>query len=92
MEEMQHSKYPGEGVGVTWLSRDGATLTFNNGILFASRGMGDDIMGGSQSVPHWSRIKNEYNFTRKLSYLQLDNKVKVRQFSCIIKKKLLIKR
>ena len=80
------TKYPGEGVGVTWLSRDGATLTFNNGILFASRGMGDDIMGVSQTMPHWSRIKNEYNFTRKLSYLQLDNKVKVRQFSCIIKK------
>ena len=51
------TQYPGEGVGVTWLSRDGATLTFINGVLIASRGMGDDIMGGSSLMPHWSEKK-----------------------------------
>ena len=41
--------YPGQGVGQTWLGADGATITLEQGILTASRGMGDDLMG-SQSL------------------------------------------
>ena len=39
--------YPGQGVGQTWLGADGATVTLNRGVLKASRGMGDDLMGST---------------------------------------------
>ena len=45
--------YPGQGVGQTWLGADGATITLEKGILKASRGMGDDLMGSSTSMPPW---------------------------------------
>ena len=46
--------YPGQGVGQTWLGADGATITLERGVLKASRGMGDDLMGSSSSMPSWS--------------------------------------
>ena len=49
--------YPGRGVGQTWLGADGATLTLQMGVLKASRGMGDDLMGSTSSMPPWSKIK-----------------------------------
>ena len=39
--------YPGQGIGQTWLGADGATLTLENGVLKASRGMGNDLMGST---------------------------------------------
>ena len=33
-------KYPGVGIGETWIGVDGATLTLDKGSLIASRGMG----------------------------------------------------
>ena len=55
--------YPGQGFGQTWLGADGATITLERGILKASRGMGDDLMGSSVSIPPWSKI---YKKTIKL--------------------------
>ena len=49
--------YPGKGVGQTWLGADGATVTLEKGILKASRGMGDDVMGGETLIPQWTNIK-----------------------------------
>ena len=51
--------YPGQGVGQTWLGADGATITLERGILKASRGMGDDLMGSSSSMPPWSKINKK---------------------------------
>ena len=39
------TQYPGVGVGQTWLGVDGSTVTLDNGLLKATRGMGDDLMG-----------------------------------------------
>ena len=47
--------YPGQGVGLTWLGADDATVTLEKGILKASRGMGDDLMGASSSMPPWKK-------------------------------------
>ena len=51
----------------TWLGADGATITLDQGILKASRGMGDDLMGASSSMPKWSKL-NRFNkqYFRKL--------------------------
>ena len=80
--------YPGQGVGQTWLGADGATLTLENGILKASRGMGDDLMGSSSSMPHWSKIsKKPETYSRELNYITGNNKISKRIFTCYIEKK-----
>ena len=79
--------YPGQGVGQTWLSADGATITLDGGIVKASRGMGDDIMGSSSNMPKWSKI--DYNFKtykREVSYLNGNNKIYKRIYKCNVQK------
>ena len=79
--------YPGQGVGQTWLGADGATITLEKGILKASRGMGDDLMGSSSSMPHWSQIKKKSEiYSRELSHITGNNKISKRVFSCEFKK------
>ena len=55
--------YPGQGIGQTWLGADGATITLQRGVLMASRGMGDDLMGSTSSMPPWSEIKTKNRLT-----------------------------
>lgn len=79
--------YPGQGVGQTWLGADGATITLERGILKASRGMGDDLMGSSSSMPPWSKInKKTESYIRELDYMTGNNKISKRVFSCDIEK------
>ena len=79
--------YPGQGFWQTWLGADGATITLERGILKASRGMGDDLMGSSLSIPPWSQIyKETENYSRELSQITGNNKNSKRVFSCAIEK------
>ena len=79
--------YPGHGVGQTWLAADGATVTLERGILKASRGMGDDLMGSSSTMPPWGKINNSTeSYRRELNYITGNNKISKRIFSCYIKK------
>ena len=79
--------YPGQGVGQTWLGADGATITLQKGILKASRGMGDDLMGSSSSMPVWSNInKKTENYNRELNHITGNNRISKRIFNCDIKK------
>ena len=80
------TKYPGLGVGTTWLGADGATITLDRGVIIASRGMGADVMGGENMMPRFSQISGVANYQRRLSYLEEDNKIKVHNFECQIKK------
>ena len=76
------TQYPGEGVGQTWLGVDGSTVTLDQGMLKATRGVGDDLMG--------SKIFREINwknpsdapYTRKLAYLREDNQTRVDEYEC----------
>ena len=79
-------KYPGKGVGLTWIGVDGATITFEKGILIASRGMGDDVMNGHTEMPSWKSINKLKNYERSLSYLHDDNKIFTRKLNCSMKK------
>ncbi|MDA9666178.1 YjbF family lipoprotein [bacterium] len=76
--------YPGRGIGQTWLGADGATITFEQGVLKASRGMGDDVMGGNSSKPPWHKIEGSADYFRFLSYLDGNNKVYTVEFKCKI--------
>jgi hypothetical protein len=79
--------YPGQGVGQTWLGADGATITMERGVLKASRGVGDDIMGSSTSMPPWSAINTDVNsYNRKVSHLTGNNKIRTRILECKIQK------
>lgn len=79
--------YPGQGIGQTWLGADGATITLEQGILKASRGMGDDMMGSFSSMPAWSQIiQNSTSYTRKISYITGNNKNVQRKLQCSIQK------
>ena len=79
--------YPGQGDGQTWLGADGATITLERGILKASRGMGDDLMGSSSSIPSWSNInKKTLFYSRELNYITGNNRVSKLIFKCNIEK------
>ncbi len=79
--------YPGQGVGQTWLGADGATITLETGILKASRGMGDDLMGASSSMPPWPKISYKSQiYNREIGHITGNNKIFNRVFSCDIKK------
>ena len=77
------TQYPGVGVGQTWLGVDGSTVTLENGLLKATRGMGDDLMGSEISHEiNWSDLE-DVSYERRLAYLRLDNKTFVDEYSCI---------
>ena len=79
--------YPGKGIGQTWLGADGATITLDKGILKASRGMGDDLMGSTSSMPHWSKIdKKTRSYSRELAHITGNNKIYKRVFNCNVEK------
>lgn len=79
--------YPGQGIGQTWLGADGAIITLDRGILKASRGMGDDLMGSSSSMPPWSKLKyKREKYSRELSHITGNNNISKRVFSCDIAK------
>ena len=79
--------YPGQGIGQTWLGADGAIITLDRGVLKASRGMGDDLMGSTSSMPPWPKIKDkEQNYIRELSYITGNNQISKIVFRCDIQK------
>lgn len=79
--------YPGKGVGQTWLGADGATITLEQGVVKSSRGMGNDIMGSSSSMPPWAKIGYKVlNYKREISYITGNNKISKFKFECTIEK------
>ena len=77
--------YPGKGMGETWLGADGATITLENGIIKATRGMRRDVMGSKSSMPSWSETKISSNYNRQISYLEGDNQIQSKIFSCTLR-------
>ena len=79
--------YPGQGVGQTWLGADGATVTLDRGVLKASRGMGDDLMGSISSMPLWPKThKKTEVYSRELKYITGNNKIDKLVVSCHVEK------
>ena len=78
--------YPGKGIGETWLGADGATITLQNGIIKATRGMRSDVMGSASSLSPWSEVTDTSEYSRQISYLGGDNQTYSKSFSCVIKK------
>ena len=81
-------KYPDEGVNsTTWIGVDGATITLQNGLLIATRGMGHDLMGSKASTDIiWSDYVNKIFYERQFSYLVEGNTLSVQSFKCSLSK------
>ena len=79
--------YPGQGVGQTWLGADGATITLERGILKASRGMGEDLMGATLTMPPWTKLTKSYTtYYNETVYMTGNNKLSKHILACKIKK------
>ena len=72
--------YPGKGFGETWLGADGITITLENGIIKATRGMRKDVMGSKSSMPPWSEINDTLKYSRQI-YL-VHNQIQSNIYSC----------
>ena len=77
--------YPGQGIGQTWLGADGATITLEKGVLKASRGMGNDVMGATSTMPLWKKLNSGVEtYSRTVKYLNGNNKIFTKNFKCKI--------
>ena len=74
--------YPEKGDGQTWIGADGATITFKQGVLKASRGMGNDLMGSYSTMPPWGKIGKASSYVRELSMITGNNKLNNHFFEC----------
>ena len=81
-------KYPDEGLdSTTWIGVDGATITLQNGLLMATRGMGHDLMGSKTSLNiTWSDLVNKTFYDRQFSYLVEGNTLSFESFNCSLLK------
>ena len=75
-------KYPGANIGEVWLGVDGTTLTFKNGHLIATRGLGEDMMSSEGTFPSFHLIAGSTEYVKKQSWLSEDNQITSTNYSC----------
>ena len=85
------SAFPGSTLNEVWLSADGRTVTTQNGMLIATRGMNYDLMGADVGAAGYSLKKTiagniEPQHRRLYKYLAADNQDKIIEFSCVFSK------
>lgn len=69
------------GSKVTWISPDGISLTFDTGVLVASRGLGDDLMGANVAGVV-SSFENATSYMRTHDYMNGLNQIETETFAC----------
>ena len=75
-------KYPGTNIGEVWLGVDGTTLTFKNGHLIATRGLGEDMMSSEGTFPSFHLISGSTEYVKTQSWLSKDNQITSTNYSC----------
>lgn len=71
-----------KGDTLTWVTADGVTLAFENGVLIGSRGLGDDLMGGDANGTASAIAGGPTRYARRYGYLSGDNQWIALQFQC----------
>lgn len=71
------------GSRVTWLSPDGIGVTFQDGVLISTRGLGADLMGADVSGV-LNSVSSGGNYLRQHSYLNGLDQIETAQFQCSI--------
>ena len=69
------------GNKITWVSTDGLSLTFEEGVLIATRGFGDDLMGADLKGAI-SSLRGGGNHLRTLDFLNGLDQIERRTFQC----------
>lgn len=70
------------GTSQTWVTLDGVSFTFDNGMLIASRGLGDDLMGGDASESYQRLLAGGGPAARLGDYLDGEDQIVRRLFQC----------
>ena len=85
------SAFPGSTLNEVWLSADGRTVTTQNGMLIATRGMNYDFMGADVGAAIYSLEKTisgkrEPPHRRLFKYIAANNQDKIIELSCVLSK------
>ena len=75
-------KYPGKNIGEVWLGVDGTTLTFKNGQLIATRGLGGDLMSSEGEFPKFQLYSGNLKYIKTQNFLSDDNQTTSVTYSC----------
>jgi hypothetical protein len=70
------------GSKVTWLSLEGVSFVFNDGLLVGTRGFGDDLMGSDVAAAKAS-LQRGSNYLRTLDFLNGLSQIERRTFQCV---------
>ena len=70
------------GRQVTWQTANGESITLENGLLVATRGLGDDLMGANVSEARRALIAGGGEATREASFLGSQDEIIRRVFEC----------
>jgi len=74
----------GENAGKeTWVSPDGISLTFENGLLISTRGLGFDLMSVQIGQP-LAQIHDGDTYMRRHEYLDGRNQISTQDYQCTI--------
>ena len=70
------------GAKSTWLSPDGISVTFENGILVATRGLGPDLMAAEASGLNAALRQGAGEYTRTHEYLDGNDQIVRQSYVC----------
>jgi hypothetical protein len=68
----------------TWVSPGGVAMTFQQGILVASRGLSEDLMGANVSEVMPALLAGSGTIHRTQSYLDSEDQIQTRDMTCTI--------
>ncbi len=72
------------GDTITWVSPGQVSLTFQDDILIATRGLNEDLMGADVSGVRAALAKGQGIVTRTQSYLNSEDQIVLRKMTCTI--------
>ena len=73
------------GGTITWISPGEVTMTFENGILVGTRGLGDDLMGVDPVGVRAALNAGGGTATRRQSFLTSEDQIATRDLTCTIR-------
>jgi len=71
---------------LTWVSSDGISLSYDNGVLIATRGYSQDLLSLKYEKPKKIFSSNNLQYTKTHRYLSGENRYNELQFKCTGKK------
>lgn len=69
---------------MTWVSDEGESLTLQDGVAVATRGLGNDLMGADLDQVHPALVRGSGNAVRIHDYLDGEDKIESRKYACEI--------